>query len=583
MRHRLPLHAAIAASILVALPLEAAGPAPGIWEAHVVFGPRARGTLTIAKRGGGWRGEIAGIEAPVEMGRDGVHLVLPGDQGELRASAPAGDAIKGFWIQPAGVVAGVPYAFPVTLRKESPAVWRGRVEPEDDRYDLFLFLTAQQDGSVAAFFRNPQRNDRGGAGRFVAEAREDGIRFADPGNASKTLTGRYDPQQDRIELFWPPLARTLTLSRRDPADEAGAVPLPAGAPDAYRAPLPGNDGWRVESAAASGMDEALLTGLIRSVARSDPTASGAPLVHSLTIAHRGRLVLDEYFFGFDAGRPHDLRSASKTFASVLAGAAMSAGIPVDEETRVLSTLSGLGPVANPDPRKDQIALRHLMTMTSGLACDENDGDSPGNEGTMQTQTAQPDWYRFTLDLPMQFTPGSHSAYCSAGSNLIGAVLGATSKSWVPALFDRLLAEPLGIQNYFVNLMPTKEMYFGGGVHMRPRDLLKFGQLFLDQGRWKGRRIVSADWVRRSTLPQATASPQSSDGYGWHLYSLTSGGRTFREYEANGNGGQFLIVLPELDLAVVFTAGNYGSYGVWRKFRDELVPRYVIPAVRPPPK
>ena len=254
---------------------------------------------------------------------------------------------------------------------------------------------------------------------------------------------------------------------------------------------------------------------------------------------------------------------------------------MNEDTKVVPALARLGPLANPDARKDRMELRHLMSMTSGLDCDENDAASPGNEGTMQTQTAQPDWYKFTLDLPMKSEPGTHYAYCSASSNLVGGVLGAVTKSWLPALFDRLVAEPLGIRDYSVNLMPTKEMYFGGGVHMRPRDLLKLGQLYLDQGTWKGRRIVSADWVRRSTSPQSPASPQGSDGYGWHLYELTSAGRTWREYEANGNGGQFLIVLPELDVAVVFTAGNYNSYGVWRKFREELVPRFVIPAVRQP--
>jgi CubicO group peptidase (beta-lactamase class C family) len=129
----------------------------------------------------------------------------------------------------------------------------------------------------------------------------------------------------------------------------------------------------------------------------------------------------------------------------------------------------------------------------------------------------------------------------------------------------------------MNLTPTGEMYFGGGTRMRPRDLLKFGQLYLDGGVWNGQRIVTADWVRQST----TAYPPglaNADGLNWHLYQLRSANHTYREYEANGNGGQFLIVVPELDIAIVFTAGNYGMYGVWRKFRDEIVPQMILPAV-----
>jgi CubicO group peptidase (beta-lactamase class C family) len=94
-------------------------------------------------------------------------------------------------------------------------------------------------------------------------------------------------------------------------------------------------------------------------------------------------------------------------------------------------------------------------------------------------------------------------------------------------------------------------------------------------------VVSKRWVEQSTSRQVEAPGVSADGYAWHLHTLEQGGRRWREYEANGNGGQFLVVLPELDLAVVFTAGNYNRYRIWRKFRDELVPQYIIGAVKHP--
>lgn len=115
--------------------------------------------------------------------------------------------------------------------------------------------------------------------------------------------------------------------------------------------------------------------------------------------------------------------------------------------------------------------------------------------------------------------------------------------------------------------------------MRPRDLLKLGQAYLDGGVWNGQRLVSTAWVERSTAHQIDAPSGGSDGYGWHRHTLTVDGLPHQEYEANGNGGQFLIVVPDLDLVIVFTAGNYLQYQVWRKFRDELVGQYVIAAVR----
>ncbi len=127
-------------------------------------------------------------------------------------------------------------------------------------------------------------------------------------------------------------------------------------------------------------------------------------------------------------------------------------------------------------------------------------------------------------------------------------------------------------------MPSGEAYAAGGIQMRPRDLLKFGQMVLDDGVWNGRRIVSKDWIERSTAPRVETPDGSHDGYGWHLHTLKFGDQSFEEIEASGNGGQYLIMIPRLDLVVVITAGNYGQYGIWRKFREDFVPRYVIGAV-----
>ncbi len=114
--------------------------------------------------------------------------------------------------------------------------------------------------------------------------------------------------------------------------------------------------------------------------------------------------------------------------------------------------------------------------------------------------------------------------------------------------------------------------------MRPRDLMKLGQVFLAGGHWNGKQIISKEWVERSLEPHSHF-PDHDYGYGWHLGEYKVGGRTYRRAEANGNGGQLVIIIPDLDMVVMFTAANYANYPTWARFRDELVPEFIIPAVR----
>jgi CubicO group peptidase (beta-lactamase class C family) len=151
---------------------------------------------------------------------------------------------------------------------------------------------------------------------------------------------------------------------------------------------------------------------------------------------------------------------------------------------------------------------------------------------------------------------------------------------VPEFFDDVFARPMGIDHYHVNLTPTGEAYGGGGMYLRPRDLLKFGQLVLQHGSWKGRQLVPADWLKTSLRRRAKAPDGSWDGLGWHLHTVRWKARTLDLVEANGNGGQFLMILPKEALVVVITAGNYNQYGVWRTFRETWLPEYLMPPSGP---
>jgi CubicO group peptidase (beta-lactamase class C family) len=481
-------------------------------------GSELRGELRIARDGSEWRATLSGIGTEFRVDGENIRFSLPRNLGSFRGSLTDRQReIRGFWLQPPGGSAAQGEPVDPSQTYATPVVLL-RVAPDSWR------------GAVPPFEQH-----------------------------APDITSR--PPDQRIY--------------------------------AYSKPPETGDGWTTARATDVGFDEVALTRLVQAIIDSDPAARRPRRIHSLLVARHGKLVLEEYFFGFDRDMPHDLRSAGKTFASVMLGAAIMQGAQLAPETRIYELLAAKGPFANPDPRKTQITLAQLMTHTAGLACDDNDDASPGNEYRMQGQRGQPDWWKYTLDLPLAHDPGSSYAYCSANINLVGAALTAGTGSSLPELFERTVARPLQLGIYHWNLMPTGEGYLGGGAFVRPRDLLKVGQAYLDGGAWHGRKIVDASWVKRSTAPYVHISPETTglspdqfsdayleadDAYAWHLNTLAAPRGSCRDYEAVGNGGQYLIVVPELDLAVVLTGGNYGQGGIWLKWRKEIVAYEIIPAL-----
>ncbi len=579
----------------------------GIWSSAMSFAPGLHGQLTVARKGTSWTASLAGAESASSETGHKIRFVFPGNRGEFRGALTAdGHEIEGFWLQPAGTTSdprdpggsGQPFASPLNLRRVRPGMWRGTVRPLMDRFTLYLRIFRGTDGALTAAFRNPEQGSHGPAMQLHV-AREGGsVIFTarpDPSEPEIRVSAKLVSSPDRLRIEWPDPGRVIELKRNTRSETAGFFPRPPGEPKyVYRKPPATADGWTTARARDAGMDEAMLAKLIQRLIDADPSVRRPALIHSILVAYKGKLVLEEYFYGFDRDTPHDLRSAGKTFSSVMLGAAMKEGVPIAPETPVYSLLAGMGPFANPDPRKSQITLAHLMTHTSGLACDDNDSASPGNEETMQNQRQQLNWWKYTLDLPMAHDPGSRYAYCSANMNLAGAALTAAARTWLPEYFERTVARPLQFGPHYWNLMPTGEGYLGGGAYIRPRDLLKVGQAYLDGGLWHGRRLVDESWVKVSTSPHAEVTPASTgldpkqfpnfyneavDGYAWHLSSMHVGEHTYRDYAATGNGGQLLIVVPDLDLTVVFTAGNYGQGGIWGRFRDQIVPKEIIPAIR----
>lgn len=564
--------AGVALSVLAQSPAVAQPPAVspgddllGLWGGEALLGPQVRGELLLERRGRRWTARVAGFEADADQAGDSVVLRLPGGQGMVRAwvrderpGASPGRAPDGFWVQPAGAGGDPPYATPLRFAPAGVGTWRATVTPLDARFPLYLWVRRAGDGALQGVFRNPAANWPGRAGVYGIVRDGETVAFLDPRTRRVKWRQPYDSAGRTLTFDF---GAPVVLTPRTREQAVGFVPRsPALPPYAYRPPADLADGWRATRARAVGVDEATLEAIVREIVATDPLSDSLPRVHALLVARRGRLVLDEYFYGYGPDALHDLRSASKTMTSVLAGAAMRRGARFDMGTPVATGVGGA-----------PITVGQLLTHTSGLACDDDDESSPGNEDAMQAQPRQPDWYRFVLALPRAHAPGTTYAYCSGGVNLVGRVIGQATHAWLPAFFDREVARPLRIAHYAVNLMPTGEAYAGGGLHLRPRDLLKFGQLYLDGGTWHGTRLVSAAWAAQSTARQVDRPDGSTDGFGWHRHVLRAGARAYQTYEASGNGGQFVVVVPGLELVVATTAGNYGQYAAWRRIREALVP------------
>ena len=547
----------------------------GLWGNETVSGPLLYGDVTIDGRQTPWQVTLAGVSATVERKGDLVSFVMPGGQGHFRGRLVDG-SIEGMWIQPPGQALASAYATPLKLPSGDGQVWISRLNPLQDRLTQYLRVWRAEDGSLKAFLVNPEYNLGRGI-NYEVKLDGDAVVLIDPKRKGWSLNGRLDEESGQLRIDWQGIG-VFAFTRRDRDNAIGYYAnTPASSLSAYRVPVPAGDGWSTASLEEVGMQVAPMLRMQRQIQSSDTPGPSEAMVHGLLVARHGKLVFENYLHGYSREDAHDTRSAGKSFASLLVGMAIYHGADVYAKTPVLSMFPSDKPIKHVDHDKRAMTVGDLMSMRSGLACDDNDSDSPGGEEAMQRQLDERNWYRYTLNLPMAQAPGEDKAvYCSAGINLLGGVVRNAIGRRLTDLFQDWIAGPMQMRGYHLNLMPDDDVYLAGGIRMRPRDMLKLGQLYLNGGIWNGRRLIDQRWIEASVARHATFGPNHDYGYGWHLHAFHVDGHDYRGYAAEGNGGQFVIVVPELELVVAITAGNYGQFSVWYPLQ-ELVTKYVIPA------
>ncbi len=311
-------------------------------------------------------------------------------------------------------------------------------------------------------------------------------------------------------------------------------------------------------------------------------------IHSILISKGNNLVYEHYFNGYDRDSLHDSRSSFKSVTSLLLGIALDKGLIKDVNERVASFFPEDKTFAD-DPRKKDMTLKDLLEMRSGFDCNEWTDDGKDCESDM---TNTPDWVKFSLALPMKDQPGKVWAYTSCDPMIVSGIISRVGHMSIMDFAKQYLFQPLGITHYRWTIDPAGNGMTAGSFYILPQDMLKIGQMVKNDGVWNSQRIVSEKWLRQSTtatipIPDwsfvkfsksRVAIPQPTYyGYYWYNEVVRTDNYSERVVFASGNGGQYIMLIKDLDLVVVFTQGNYESWKAKRAF--DILARYIIPSFR----
>lgn len=273
-------------------------------------------------------------------------------------------------------------------------------------------------------------------------------------------------------------------------------------------------------------------------------ANQMPRLHSLLISQNGELLVERYFNGKNEKQTANVKSVSKTWMSALVGIAIERG-HLEGLNQPLAAFYGDVLASDADAPKRSITIGNLLSMQAGL-----ETTSFYNYGAW---VLSDNWVQFALRQPMRAPPGTRMVYSTGNTHLLSAILTqATGKSTLQFAREEL-GRPLGMH---IEAWPTdpEGIFFGGNnMEITPRQMLAFGELYLNNGRANGKQVISEEWVNLSLQRRVESSRERGRfyGYGWWMRDMAGISTAY----AWGYGGQFILLAPALDLVVVTTSNS----------------------------
>jgi CubicO group peptidase (beta-lactamase class C family) len=279
-------------------------------------------------------------------------------------------------------------------------------------------------------------------------------------------------------------------------------------------------------------------------------------MNSFMLIRHGSVVAEGWWDPYDAATPHILYSLSKSFTSTAAGLAIAEG-KMSLDDQVLKFFPGDAPT-EPSPNLKSMRVRDLLRMATG------------NQTEAPILTQNEPWTRTFLAHPVPFKPGTYFLYNSPATYMLSAIVQKVTGMTVLDYLKPRLFEPLGIDTPRWVASPQGISLGAYGLSLRTEDIGRFGQLYLQKGKWKGEQLVPSEWIEEATSRQTSngSSPNSDwdQGYGYQFWRSRH-----NTYRGDGAFGQYCMVIPEFDAVVVITSGVRDMQSVMNLVWEKLLP------------